>query len=150
VTILGRLREIRGSRLVFADDAAEHARHGDEAAKRWRRRIDDYIERADIHAPPPEPDPADTAPPLLRTADVDTNFGAIVWCTGFRGDFSYLRLPVLDADGNLVHRGGATAAPGLFAIGLPWLRNRASGLIWGVRKDAEAVVAAITAAQPRV
>jgi putative flavoprotein involved in K+ transport len=123
--------------------------HGDEVAERWRRRIDRYVEDARIYAPPPDPDLADAPDPLLHRsgpAETDIDVGAIVWCTGFGGDFGYLRLPVLDADGHLVHQGGATASPGLFAIGLPWLRTRKSGILWGMREDAAAVADAILTA----
>jgi putative flavoprotein involved in K+ transport len=145
VGILGRLEGVSGNRLVFAGDAERNARHADEVAERWRRRIDRYSEQADVYAPQARPDPADVPEPLGRggPAEVDADVGAIVWCTGFGGDFGYLHLPVLDADGNLMHRGGATASPGLFAVGLPWLRSRKSGILWGMREDAEAVADAI-------
>jgi putative flavoprotein involved in K+ transport len=144
VTILGRLVDVRGHRLVFADDATRNARHGDEVSARWRRRIDHHIRRTAIDAPPPERDPADAPGPLGRNGPIEIHdVGSVIWCTGFGGDFSYLHLPVLDADGRLVHRGGATASPGLFAIGLPWLRKRKSGIIWGATEDAEAVANAI-------
>ncbi|MFL5885084.1 MAG: flavin-containing monooxygenase [Thermoleophilaceae bacterium] len=148
VTILGRLTGVRGTRLVFADDADRNARHGNEIAARWRRRIDEHIARTRAHAAAPEPDPADE-PGTLGRSEGPAEVAAVIWCTGFRGDFGYLRLPVLDADGNLVHRGGATAAPGLFAIGLPWLRARKSGIIWGAREDADAVAGAISASAAR-
>jgi putative flavoprotein involved in K+ transport len=146
VTILGSLGGVTGRRLVFAGDAARNVAHGDEVAERWRRRIDRHIEETGIYAPPAEGDLADIPDPFLDrggAAATDIDVGAIVWCTGFGGNFDYLRLPVLDADGNLVHQGGATASPGLFAVGLPWLRSRKSGIIWGMREDANAVVDAI-------
>ena len=145
VTVLGRLAGVRGRRLVFAGDAERNVTRGDEVAERERRQIDHYIEQAGIHAPPPKRDPADAPEPALRRTRPAAirDVGAIVWCTGFGGDFGYLHLPVLDADRRLVQRGGATASPGLFAIGLPWLRTRKSGIVWGMREDAQAVADAI-------
>jgi hypothetical protein len=46
---------------------------------------------------------------------------ALIWATGYRCDFSWIDLPVLDACGEPVHRGGITAVPGLYFLGLQWL-----------------------------
>ncbi len=68
----------------------------------------------------------------LRSGEIRT----IVWATGFRPDLSWLEVPVLDRSGRLVHEGGVTAAPGLYVLGLPFLRRRKSSLIDGVGADA--------------
>jgi putative flavoprotein involved in K+ transport len=61
---------------------------------------------------------------------------AIVWATGFRPDLSWLAVPVLDRRGRVVHDGGVTACPGLYLIGMPFLRRRKSSLIDGAADDA--------------
>ena len=61
---------------------------------------------------------------------------AIVWATGYRPDLSWLEVPVLDRRGRVVHDGGVTACPGLYLIGLPFLRRRKSSLIDGAAGDA--------------
>ena len=61
----------------------------------------------------------------------------IVWATGFRPDYSWLDVPVLDHKGNIRHDGGVvTEAPGLYVMGLPFLRRRKSSLIDGAGDDA--------------
>jgi putative flavoprotein involved in K+ transport len=79
------------------------------------------------------PDP----PPLeldLRTGKIRS----IVWATGYRPDFSWLHLPVLDRKGRVRHDGGVvTAVPGLYVIGMPFLRRRKSSLIDGSGPDSE-------------
>jgi putative flavoprotein involved in K+ transport len=60
----------------------------------------------------------------------------IVWATGFRPDISWLDIPVLDRKGRIVHDGGVTAWPGLYLIGMPFLRRRRSTLIDGAAADA--------------
>ena len=56
---------------------------------------------------------------------------------GFRPDYTWLDVPVLDRKGNIRHDGGVvTEAPGLYALGLPFLRRRKSTLIDGVGDDA--------------
>ncbi len=62
--------------------------------------------------------------------------GSIVWATGFRPDYSWLDVPVLDRKGYLRHDGGVVDSPGLYAIGLPFLRRRKSSFIHGAEDDA--------------
>jgi putative flavoprotein involved in K+ transport len=61
---------------------------------------------------------------------------AVIWATGFALDHSFVRLPVFDADGRLVHRRGVTASPGLYFLGLPWQHTRGSALLGWVKDDA--------------
>jgi putative flavoprotein involved in K+ transport len=65
----------------------------------------------------------------------------VLWATGFRPDYSWLDVPVLDAKGRLQHDGGVvTGAPGMYAVGLPVLRRRKSTFIHGAEDDARDVV----------
>jgi putative flavoprotein involved in K+ transport len=61
---------------------------------------------------------------------------AVVWATGYRADYPWLDIPVLDADGAPNHRGGITEVEGLEFLGLPWQRNRGSALLGWVGRDA--------------
>ncbi|MCC7018327.1 MAG: NAD(P)-binding domain-containing protein [Ardenticatenales bacterium] len=64
-------------------------------------------------------------------------FDAVVWCTGFRPDHGWLAIDgALRPDGQLRQAGGVGDVPGLYAIGLPWMRSRVSELIGGVGRDA--------------
>jgi putative flavoprotein involved in K+ transport len=60
----------------------------------------------------------------------------ILWSTGFRPDYSWLDIPVLDHKGFIKHDGGVAESPGLYVIGLPVLRRRKSSFIHGVEDDA--------------
>jgi putative flavoprotein involved in K+ transport len=62
---------------------------------------------------------------------------SVVWATGFRPDFGWIKAPVLDARGAPVHRRGVTSAPGLYFLGLSWLHTRGSALLGWVGRDAE-------------
>ena len=73
----------------------------------------------------------------LRSGEIST----IVWATGYRPDLSWLHVPVLDRKGRIVHDGGVTACPGLYLIGLPFLRRRKSTLIDGAAGDAAELTA---------
>jgi putative flavoprotein involved in K+ transport len=65
---------------------------------------------------------------------------AIVWATGFRSDYSWIGVPVLDGRGLPVHRRGVTDAPGLYFLGMHNQYSRGSSLIGFVRHDAYFIV----------
>jgi putative flavoprotein involved in K+ transport len=67
-------------------------------------------------------------------------FRAAVWATGFRPDYGWLDVPVVDAKGQLRHEGGVAGSPGLYALGLPVLRRRRSTFIYGIEDDAREVI----------
>src|SRR5215211_1473147 len=75
---------------------------------------------------------------------------AVIWATGYRPDYSWIDLPVFDADGRLRHRRGVTDAPGLYYLGLTWQHTRGSALIGWVKDDAEFIAAEIAKNQERV
>ncbi|MDO7877660.1 NAD(P)-binding domain-containing protein [Hymenobacter sp. ASUV-10] len=65
---------------------------------------------------------------------------AVVWATGFRPAYDWLEAPIFDTDGRPRHHRGLTAVPGLAFLGLPWLDNRGSALLYGAGRDARRVV----------
>ena len=65
---------------------------------------------------------------------------SVVWATGYRPDYSWLDVPVVDAKGHLRHEGGVVDSPGLYALGLPVLRRRKSTFIHGIEDDAREVI----------
>ncbi|HWE81661.1 MAG TPA: NAD(P)-binding domain-containing protein, partial [Gaiellaceae bacterium] len=72
----------------------------------------------------------------LRSGEI----GTILWATGFRPDFRWLDVPVVDPKGRLRHEGGAVDSPGLYALGMPVLRRRKSTFIHGIEDDAREVI----------
>ena len=72
----------------------------------------------------------------LRSGEIAT----VLWATGYRPDYSWLDVPVVDAKGRLRHDGGVVDSPGLYALGLPVLRRRKSTFIHGIEDDAREVV----------
>ena len=64
----------------------------------------------------------------------------IVWATGFRPDYSWLHVPVLDEKGHVRHDGGVVDSPGMYVLGLPVLRRRKSSFIHGAEDDARELV----------
>jgi len=74
----------------------------------------------------------------------------IVWATGFRPDFSWLQLPVFDRRGQLRHDRGVVESPGLYVLGLPYLRRRKSSFIHGAEDDVRELGAHLSAYLERV
>jgi putative flavoprotein involved in K+ transport len=141
VSLVGRLAAVRDGKAQFSGSLRNLCELADLKQNRLLNTIDEWAAAnglSDAVDPPhrPEPTRVVAAPPLgldLRRAGIRT----IVWATGFRPDYSWLDVPVLDAKGNLRHDGGVvTEAPGLYVMGLPFLRRRKSTLIDGVGDDA--------------
>jgi len=68
-------------------------------------------------------------------------FRTIVWATGYRPDYTWLDVPVLDRKGRIRHDGGIAETPGLYVLGLPFLRRRKSSFIHGAEDDARHITA---------
>jgi putative flavoprotein involved in K+ transport len=148
VVLLGRFTGAPDGRyLAFADDLGEHIRFGNQTSADVKRRIDDYICHAQIAAPPAEPDPAETIEPCLpeptiRQLDASVcGITTIVWCTGFEGDFSWIRVSgVLDPCGRPVQEDGVSPVPGIFFAGLDFGSSRKSGTILAIAEEAARLV----------
>jgi putative flavoprotein involved in K+ transport len=86
-----------------------------------------------------------TRVPERSRLEIDLNHGeirSVVWATGFRPEYGWLDVQVVDHKGQLRHDGGVVGeAPGLYAIGLPVLRRRKSTFIMGAEDDARDIVA---------
>jgi putative flavoprotein involved in K+ transport len=72
---------------------------------------------------------------------------AVIWATGYRPDYSWIKQPVFGEDGRLRHRRGVTDVPGLYFLGLTWQHTRGSALIGWVKDDAEFIAERIAAHQ---
>jgi len=128
-----------GTNLTCEENWAGYFRRsGDDAARTPREltALRRYGVSGSIEPPHrPEPTRVEASPPLgldFGRAGIRT----ILWATGFRPDYSWLEVPVLDPKGNLRHDGGVvTEAPGLYVLGLPFLRRRKSSLMDGAGDD---------------
>ena len=151
VRLLGRLEGASGHRLTFQDNLQATLDGIEEHAARWRAGVDQFIETNDMDVPvEPVREPqglADihvTASPLeldLREAGIST----IIWATGFRYDYSWIKLPITGKRGYLVQRRGVTAWPGLYFSGLHWMYSAKSAQFIGVSEDAQHIAENIAA-----
>ncbi len=83
----------------------------------------------------------DASPTALDLAANDIR--TVVWATGFNRNYRWLHVPVLDALGEIIHSGGVTPSPGLYVVGLRFLRRRDPSFIAAVSADAIEVAADI-------
>jgi putative flavoprotein involved in K+ transport len=99
--------------------------------------FDAWAERTGVAVEPPHRFPPTALPaPTLSAPFGPAGITSIVWATGFRPDLSFVDVDVFDRRGRVVHDGGVTTAPGLYLMGMPFLRRRRSTLIDGAGADA--------------
>jgi putative flavoprotein involved in K+ transport len=146
VELVGRLSAIRDGRALFSGGLRNLFALADLKMERLLDTFDEWARAggahdADVSAPERfEP----TRVPQSSRLELDLRGGeirSIVWATGFRPEYGWLHVPVVDHKGQLRHDGGVVDAPGLYAIGLPVLRRRKSTFILGAEDDARDVVA---------
>jgi putative flavoprotein involved in K+ transport len=142
VRIVGRLGRVTAARAQFSGSLANVCRLADLKMNRlldtfdaWSRDTGAADEVPLAHRFEP------TRVPERPLLDVDLTTGeiaTIVWATGFRPDHSWLDVPVLDRNGRICHDGGVVVdAPGMYVLGLPFLRRRRSTFIHGAVTDTE-------------
>ena len=138
MSLYGRLKDIQGGRLIFADDLARNLDNADRVYNGICGLIDDHIARNAIEAPD-APHYAPVWAPTGTPAELDPSkagISAIIWTTGFRSDWSWVELPIFDGAGYPTHRRGVTSMDGVYVLGLPWLYTWGSGRFVGVGRDA--------------
>ena len=103
--------------------------------------LDAHVERSTASICPTTPPRGRCCPippcvtaPLQRLDLAAEGIGAVIWATGYGVDFGWIDIPVLDARGEPVHRGGITDVPGLYFLGLPWLSKMNSAFLSGRRR----------------
>ena len=133
--MIGRTVGIRDGVLHINDDLAETVAAAEARLERVLERIDSAADAAGI---PVETRPAglrfDASPTSLDLAG--NGIRTVVWATGFKRNYRWLHVPVLDATGEIIHTGGVTPSPGLYVTGLRFLRRWNPAFIDAVTADA--------------
>ncbi len=141
VELLGRLSGVRDGEALFSGSLNNVCKLADLKAGRLLRAVDQWLAECGDNAqyPPPEDLPPTVTPARARLSlPLDTGeIRTVLWACGYHPDFSWLDLPVLDRKGMMIHDGGVTPLPGLYVLGLPFLRRRKSSFIYGASNDAE-------------
>ena len=139
VKLIGRLAGITQGKAQFSGSLVNLAALADLKMNRLLDRIDEWASENGLNetVPPPhrfEPTRVESFPPLgldLARGQIRT----IIWATGFRPEQSWLHVPTFDHKGRIRHDGGVVEAPGLYLLGIPFLRRRKSSLIDGAADD---------------
>ncbi len=135
VELVGRLVGVHDGRLQCAGSLANLVANADLKQARLLDQVDEFIDETGIAASSRDrPPPTVVDPP--RTSLDPATFDTVVWATGHRYAPPQIDPAHLDRWGKIVHDGGRLRAPGLFAIGLPFLRRRSSTFLSGIGRDA--------------
>jgi putative flavoprotein involved in K+ transport len=137
VRLVGRLMAIRGTTALCSGGLGSVVANADLKEIRLLRRIDEWVDEHDMAALvglaiKPCPTVLTQVPTELDLA----RFGTVIWATGFRPRYDWLDPGALDHRGRIDHDGGVASMPGLFLLGLPFLRRRRSNLLAGLGVDA--------------
>lgn len=140
IRLVGRLAGVADGKAQFSGSLPNQCALSDLKMNRLLDRIDEWATENgfDDRVDPPhrfEPTRVEGSPPLLldlRKGEIRT----VIWATGFLPDFSWLDVPVFDRKGRIRHDGGIVEAPGMYLLGLPFLRRRKSNFIDGAADDA--------------
>jgi putative flavoprotein involved in K+ transport len=144
VELVGRFAAVRDGRALFSGGLRNVCSLADLKLERLLDLFDEWARSSGAEAEVAAPERfAPTEVPRSARLGLDLRGGeirAIVWATGFRPDYEWLDVPVVDAKGQLRHDGGVVDSPGLYALGLPVLRRRKSTFIYGIEDDAREVI----------
>lgn len=150
IRLVGRLEAIEATEARFRADLNETLRFVDGFFDlRLRPLCDAFAERIEGTFQPGEFERFAFDVPEVTSLDLAAEgFSTVLWTTGYRPAFDWLDVPVFDAFGLPIQRGGLTGVPGLTFIGTPWLVDMGSANLVSLARDAEALAAAIVAQEP--
>ena len=147
VELLGRFVGAEGSELHFADDVAASVDFGDA-------RLVDLVTfvGADCAAKGIDSPAFEMPPPFrIKTRDrldvAKEDIGTVIWTSGYRPDYGWVKVPVFDEMGFPMQTDGRSKVPGLYFMGVHWMRKGKSSILYGVGEDAEVVAGQIVEAR---
>lgn len=146
VCLLGHLEAVRGNKACFAPDLADSVAFGDQRYSEMCQALREQLPAVGVDVPElPVPPPFLADPPT----EIDLGgFGTVIFTAGFRPDYArWVHFPAFDRWGfPLTVDGASTVVPGLYFIGVHFLRTRKSSLIFGVGEDAALVAKTLVSA----
>jgi putative flavoprotein involved in K+ transport len=145
VTLLGLTDKYADGTLTFADDLKANVAAGDANYLELLDAADAYVTQMGLDLPTePEaremfPEPASLTNPIGSLDLANEGIATIIWATGYKQDFGWLKVDAFDERGAPIHQRGVSKAPGIYFLGLPWQSRRGSTFLWGVWHDAKFV-----------
>ena len=113
--------------------------------------MDDYAQKNGMALPKDSTmeEPAIALPlssrPITELDPTTAGITSVVWCSGFRYDFGWVKLPILNDAGEPLHVRGVTQYPGFYFLGLRRTYSLSSALLAGVGNDAAFIAEHIAA-----
>ncbi|GAA3545127.1 NAD(P)/FAD-dependent oxidoreductase [Zobellella aerophila] len=141
--LVGLTKAFNDGQVTFEPNLTQNLAGGDENYLSLLDAADAYIARNGLDLPEePEarnmlPDPDCVTNPILELDLMDAGVTSIIWATGFKLDYSWLKVGAFDENGKPRHQRGVSSEPGVYFLGLPWQSRRGSSFIWGVWHDAK-------------
>jgi putative flavoprotein involved in K+ transport len=150
--LFGFLNDFKDGVFEFSGNLSELLDQADTVYNRINLTIDKYITENNIDAPASS-SYAPVWKPEKENLELDlasTGITSIVWCIGFRPDFSWIDAPIFTGRGYPSHTRGITPQAGLYFLGLPWLYTWGSGRFSGIDRDAKYISEAISSAKSKI
>jgi putative flavoprotein involved in K+ transport len=146
--LVGRLEAASGTHVRFAPDLPATLAFADAFFEdRFRAVCDTYVERQGVDLPPDAPGQVAYEPPIVTELDLAADgISTVLWTSGYRPDFGWIHLPVIDELGLPRQNAGISDVPGLGFIGTPWMVDMGSANLVAVERDVINLVATMWAA----
>jgi len=143
IILLGMTKEFKNEKIYFENDLKKNIYNGDKNYLSLLDEADEYItnNNLDFSEEPEarqfEKDHECIKNPILELDLRISGIKNIIWATGYKNNFDWIKLDIFDETGKPEHNNGVSKEKGLYFLGLPWLSMRGSSFIWGVWKDAK-------------
>ena len=152
IILAGRLKKADQQKVEFYDDLDRTLTEGDAWYAKFKRQMDDYADQCEPSLPAEQDQPQ---PRTAGSSDMNgilqldlsaEGISSVVWASGYTCDFSWIKMPVLDENGDPVHERGVTKRAGLYFLGLRRTYSIGSALVAGVVNDAAYIANHVAAA----
>ena len=142
--LCGTVKLCYSDKILFNDNLYENLKFSDKHALNWAKKIDDYITVNKLVIPDEKitEDKRITKYKSNNYSHIDApgTINSIIWSTGFRYNFDWIKFDVTDKLGHPIQKRGITNNKGLYFMGLQWMHSSKSAQFIGVAEDAEYVV----------
>ena len=128
--------------IFFDNNIMDHITFADEYSEKVKKTIDEFIKKNQVRAEDVTIDEADVPyadGTVISPSSIDLkehDITSIVWATGFGGKYDYIKLPVLDSNGQPIHQQGVSPVEGIYFVDCSWQRNHKSNFVFGIKHEA--------------
>lgn len=145
LNLCGSVYHCSSNKIIFKDDLYKNLKFSDESAINWSKRVDDFILQKNMVTPPDNVTKdkrinRSNTTSALEMSLLSSSVKSIIWATGFRYNFDWIKLKLTDKKGHPIQKRGVTKYKGLYFMGLQWMHSSKSAQFIGVGEDAEFIV----------